>query len=659
MIERRIPYYKLGECDFSPIKDTAFLGAPFVLRLPPIPAEEGVLFDAGECLSVRLVCRSITDTDELTQALKRDNGFYFNEVHERFLVAELAMRRRHSAQRETFTLFLPLSMPEAKNATLYLQFDGVFVRYLSDNAVLNENAGQDLFPYTERIARDAGAQVSSVIPSLAVRYEREERGADFYMPLPYNAYAGDVMNFYHNGVYHLLYLLDRRHHGSRNGAGAHYIAHVTTRDFLHWREEEPVVTLDVPYESHGTGTMLYHNGKYYMSYGLHTERYIDAEGLGLLSYGEGGTVAEEIPESHFLAQGLVPAGATYAVSEDGVHFEKSHCLFHVGRNPSVYANERGGISLYSGYEGKGTWESEGFGKPFRLVNANFPPVGTLPMRQTGECPSFFSMKGYRYLIMGFTGYFRTLAPSDGEYTDVSALGEEIYEGLGVPMVASVGERRFMAGWLDGTGWGSAILHRELLCGDGGRLLTRWVPELVPKLREENLWRDAKGDTLALPKGEGCLISFRARVGKDGKLACILEDDGGRGVELCIDGARRRLQASPAAKEGFATSIPSMLEQFKACDDSIDWYGKTGCKQIPRYSVDFSVAAPTLPEDDFTVRILVRPSRKLGATVLDMEADCKQTLASVRRGFFPCALRFLSERGEVADITLARMLYLIE
>lgn len=658
MIERRIPYYALEDLSFSDIRATDFLKDTFVLRLPKLPKEptQTVLLDVGDCLRCELLFRSEEDTDDIARAMRQDNGFYYRAGGEWAIVTTFVMRRRHSEARETFYLVLPFSMPCLKETDLYLYFDGVFLKYLSSDAVLNENAGQDLFAATDAMRVCAGAAVTSETPPSLFRYEKDERNADFYSPLPYNVHVGDVMNFYHDGVYHLLYLMDRRHHGSRNGAGAHYIMHVTTRDFENWREEEPVVTLDVPYESHGTGTMLYHNGKYYMSYGLHTERYIDDNGLGLLSYEEDGTLAREKAEEEFLQKGLFPAGATYAVSEDGVHFEKSRALFHVGRNPSVYTNEKGGISLYIGYDGKGTWESDGFGKPFRQIDENFPPILTLPMRQTGECPSFFSMNGYRYLIMGFTGYFRTLTPQSETYTDVSALGEEIYDGLCVPMVASVGDRRIISGWLDGTGWGSVAVHRELLCLENGRLGMRWVPKLLPALREENIFAETNG-TCPLPKEESYLFSCTATVRGGGKLALVFADEKGMGVEISLDGAIKRMQAADAVAEGFAERIPSMVEQFRACDDAIDYYGHTGCKDIPRYSVNFSVAAPDMDEEPFSLRILSRYSRKLRSTVLDVEVGGVQTMITVRRGLFPVKMEMRTS-GDVSlrDQRLARTQY---
>lgn len=55
-----------------------------------------------------------------------------------------------------------------------------------------------------------------------------------YTPFGHNTFIDDVMNFYHDGVYHLMYMPDRHHHGNRWGCGAHHFEHMITRDFVNW-----------------------------------------------------------------------------------------------------------------------------------------------------------------------------------------------------------------------------------------------------------------------------------------------------------------------------------------------------------------------------------------------------------------------------------------
>ena len=133
------------------------------------------------------------------------------------------------------------------------------------------------------------------------------------------------------------------------------------------------------------------------------------------------------------------------------------------------------------YSGDNIWESDGMDKPWKIIKSGFPPCGHgTKMLNTGECPSFFEWNGYKYLIMGVTGFWRTEKDSD-EYIDYAAKGYDIYEGLSVPMAVKTDDGRvIMAGWLGGAGWGSCVVHRELVQLEGGNLGTKWLPELFPK-----------------------------------------------------------------------------------------------------------------------------------------------------------------------------------
>jgi len=103
------------------------------------------------------------------------------------------------------------------------------------------------------------------------------------------------------------------------------------------------------------------------------------------------------------------------------------------------------------------------------------------MKNTTECPCFFTWNGYSYLIIGFSGYFRTIKKKSSEYIPAWKLNENIYDGLCVPMVSEFKDnRRIISGWLNGVGWGSVIAHRELIQGKDGKIGSKWLKEIVPK-----------------------------------------------------------------------------------------------------------------------------------------------------------------------------------
>lgn len=52
-------------------------------------------------------------------------------------------------------------------------------------------------------------------------------------------------------------------------------------------------------------------------------------------------------------------------------------------------------------------------------------------------------------------------------------GYDIYDGLAVPMAALCSDNRaIIAGWIGGIGWGSALVHRELVQFENGILGTK-------------------------------------------------------------------------------------------------------------------------------------------------------------------------------------------
>jgi hypothetical protein len=191
---------------------------------------------------------------------------------------------------------------------------------------------------------------------LVYKTEVIDKSINFYSPRGYNAWAGDVVNFYHNGVYHLLYLYDRHHHGSRWGSGAHTMHHITTKDFITWEEQVPLVSLDKQWKTLGTGTMFYYGGKYYFSHGWHTSRNVPKELLGsthLKEYYDKNGVFNAVSYKELDNLGFLPNGATYEISDDGINFYPSNVQIHIAENPSIFVNGDK-LNLVAGYGCNGT-----------------------------------------------------------------------------------------------------------------------------------------------------------------------------------------------------------------------------------------------------------------------------------------------------------------
>lgn len=276
------------------------------------------------------------------------------------------------------------------------------------------------------------------------------RSIQYWTPDGHDAWVGDVAPCFFGGRLHVFYLFDRRHHGSKGGAGGHFFAHLSTADLAHWDEHPPAVPIEAWWETVGTGTPFVHEGRLCLAYGLHTERLSKDPAL--------------------------PAGATWAVSAGGVRFRKTGRVFHPTRNPTVYNRPDGLLGLATGYDGQsGLWTAPAPEGPWTARDATLPT--------SGDCPCPFEWNGHHYLLQGFGGFAHSATGEPGTWEDWAAAGLAPYDGLAVPMVAPFGrDRRILAGWLGyhaEAWWGGWLVLRELVQFPDGTLGTKWVPEIEP------------------------------------------------------------------------------------------------------------------------------------------------------------------------------------
>ncbi len=657
MLTRKVANYAFLSADRYPSKGGSFLEAPFCLFFP-VPKnlfQEQVLLRIPGSFCLRLVCRSYEPENPENLTYSREGCFYFREEKEWILEAQCHMTTSDGTYHNTYFVRLPLSAPFAQSGELGFWFDGTWLRFMKDGYVLNENSGLDRFADPIGIPEYAPGWEDSFRAEAAdvvtVSYEEhtEPGNADFYSPREWNAFAGDVMNYYHDGTYHLIYLRDRRHHGSRNGEGGHDIHQLTSRDLIHWQEQEPVAVIDAPWKTYGTGTMLFHKGKYYMVYGYHTERYYGTTPQVEPGLEENSRTFPLSDGKELLQQGKLPAGASYSVSEDGIHFEPSYMLFHPGRNPSTYVTPEGKLKLFAGYMGAGIWESNGFDEPFCQTGEDFSFVERSVMQNSTECPCAFVWNGYRYLVIGFTGYYRSLTPGGG-YVDMAGK-EEIYDGLGVPMVSRFGQDRYlMAGWLNGIGWGSVIVHRELIQEEQGRLGMKWVPEMVPETQEENLLENSPLCQSALESGESYLLEMMLdpQSASRGGIQLI---SGDAAVELQMDFKKKRIQFSEATPHTLAPSLPTAYEVMVQKGENANWR----TEKIAYSTRDFCLGGIEGMEGIFPLRLLIRVSRKMRSTVLDAEIAGRRTILSVRKDFLPERIcTCLEDGGQLREMSLKKL-----
>ena len=422
--------------------------------------------------------------------------------------------------------------------------------------------------------------------------------AHLWTPSFFNAWVGDTSTFTFHGEYHLFYLLDRRHHGSKAGCGGHYWAHLATRDFKTWRDDGIVVEPENFYQTFGTGTPFERNGELAIAYGLHTSRVTDNTMTPMLRERAkaSGDIARECDFSE--GNGHIPEGATYATSSDGCHFTRSHKLFHWTQNPSVFNLPDGRYRLFCGFTGDaGIWEAERWGE-WKEVRAGFPPFGEASfIGNCLDCPSYFQWRGTYYLVVGFSGMW--MAP-DKDFlhpTDLAKNGEDLYDGLCVPMISTHPtdpDRRILAGWLQQTGWGGLLGLRELVRHSDGVIGCRWLEEAMPR----------PGEITSRVPGNG---SFYLDVELEGTAAIRFEGEGGA-AEFRLDAERRKAQLCHADQPEILTNLER---------------AQNGRKTYPPYKDEFAVGKLRLPDGPVPVRILVQYEKKWQGTAIDVEiAGCR-------------------------------------
>ncbi len=109
---------------------------------------------------------------------------------------------------------------------------------------------------------------------LARQRERAVLGAppdrmQYYRARGHNSKAGDCIPFYHDGTFHLFYLVLRRNMHSKfdGGHGGLEIHHASTRDLVHWRHHPVVAPISEQWEAwNGTGGVVHRDGKFWWFY---------------------------------------------------------------------------------------------------------------------------------------------------------------------------------------------------------------------------------------------------------------------------------------------------------------------------------------------------------------------------------------------------------
>lgn len=310
----------------------------------------------------------------------------------------------------------------------------------------------------------------------------ENSSLQYWRPQGFNTFVGDCMPAFYDGEFHLHYLFDRRHHGSKWGMGAHQFAHASSKDLVHWTHHPMTVKITEQWEcSIGTGIIVPFQGMYHAFYIQHGRRcwFKDAPYAGDTIHVA--TSADRLQFQKDL-QPVVPW--VYVRRQDGDSGDI---------NPDIFPDQSDG-GFYLSLSGEKIWVSMDL-KKWEMARAfdAFKDIGK------GICSSYFHWSGWYYLTSS-SGYRMSRDPLKPGWSWTQPENPATLEGLGVPEVAAFqGNRYLMVGFLGGTAYAGEAVFRELVQHEDGVLGTKWPAEMIPRA----------GDRLKLefePLGLGAVYS---------------------------------------------------------------------------------------------------------------------------------------------------------
>ena len=538
------------------------------------------------------------------------------------------------------TIGIPLALlpkPQGEHE-IVLHFTGVRGTMYVDGELLDNDfpcgypqwAAENPWRLDGECVSRAAVYLPALIPGKQPARQPRTAPVQYWTPPGHNSWVGDVATLFHNGRYHVFYLYDRRHHHSKFDCGGHYFEHLSTKDFKTWTEHEAATPLDEQWETIGTGVPFVFEGRLCLSYGLHTTRIYPQDKTTLPAQWDYLNKHGRTGEFKRATTPGIPAGATYSVSADGVaHFKKSQVMFHPCENPSVYVDPSGKLRMMANFHSSGIWESDSVDGGWHCINPDFPPGG--------DCTLFFRWGHFDYIIGGFTRLWaKPAAAPNSAYEDVVRQGLDFYDGSAVPAITPIGGGRFlMAAWIPVRGWGGSLAIRELVQLPGGRIGSKWMPEITPKTGSSRRLASRVAATTTFPSDCASFLlecNVAPAAMKQGRLGIAFLPANGEqaACELQVNLADLRAQFGPGSSDHFAAREKSLRE------------GGTANAIENLIGID----------KPFTVRVIVKGSSKLGGALVDAEIAGRRTLIAYRPDLTVKNLAFRTEGVQLNDVRLA-------
>lgn len=288
----------------------------------------------------------------------------------------------------------------------------------------------------------------------------------YWHPRGYNTSAGDAMPFFHDGVLHVFFLLDRRHHQSKWGLGAHQWGHFSTTDLVHWKSYPPALTITQEWEaSICTGSVFFEGGKYYAFYA--TRMPDRTEHLGMAESNDGISFRKLNPSPFDEPQPPYKRGPNRDPFVFGRDHEYHMMVTAALANPAS-PDQAGAIEHLTSPDLE-RWTVQ----PAPLL---VPGYAADP-----ECSDLFFWRGWYYLFFSENGvaHYRMSRQQFGPWITPKVDVLDGREARVMKTGAFVGDRRIGVAFLADGNFGGHLVFRELVQSADGSLGTTFPPEMTP------------------------------------------------------------------------------------------------------------------------------------------------------------------------------------
>ena len=365
---------------------------------------------------------------------------------------------------------------------------------------------------------------------------------------PHNRFnVGDTLPFFHDGVFHFYYLLDRGHHTAKGGYGAHQWAHASSQDLVRWVHHPIAVPITDEREgSICTGSVYLHAGTWYAFY---ASRIVERGEHLSLAKGSDGIHFTKVEPNPFLSPG---PRYVNGFRDPHVLRDPRTGLFHLIVSTMLREEKRGCLAHYTSPD-PGDLSSWKEAEPFHVEG-----------QEVLECPDHFEWNGWWYLVFSMGGVARYRMSRDplGPWKRPAM---EVFDGPAARVAktaAFTGNRRLATAFVTNARYAGRAVFRELLQEEDGTLWTKFPPEMTPRTGDplpltlepggqgegdgRQVTVRSQGDTgsarlTALPPNVRLVLRVRPEAGTASFGLCLRSSRGREGYQLRILPASRRVE----------------------------------------------------------------------------------------------------------------------